>query len=216
MIIYYTEDFKKILKEPSRYIRISKFKLGESRAISDIKEIENLWDNGTSPTVGEYNLEGTYKDSDLTLSITIPSYDISSNDMDAYDIIYVLYEDLTLRTNSNSLNLAFILSGNIVQEGDILVFKPLYLEPERTIITIKDFNASCSIQLGQNSDLEFLEGPGLGKPRNVYTDEEYINNEDIRYVSRNSYEAYLQETRNHDDYKHLDTVYINKYGLKIY
>lgn len=216
MIIYYTEGLKKILNDPSRYIKISKFKLGESRAVSSIEELEDSWDKGTSPTIGEYDLEGIYKNSCLTLSIKIPSYDVSLSDIDAYDIIYVLYEDLTLRSEENSLKLAFILSGNINStENGLLEFMPLYLEPERTIINIKDFNFRCSIKLGQDSDLEFLEGIGLDSPKNIYTNEE-INNEDIRYVSRESYETYLQEVRDQDEYKHLDTAFINKYGLKIY
>jgi hypothetical protein len=220
MIIYYTKDFEKILKEPSRYIKISKFKLGESRSISNIEELKDLWNQGTSPTVGEYELEGTYKDSSLVLSIEIPNYDISSRDPDAYDILYVLYEDLTLRLTDSKLKLAFILSGGIHENLDgLLRFDPLYLEPNRSIIRIEDFNAQCSIALNQSQDLMFLEGIGLGKPKNIYTAlEQNINStgESLGYVSRNSYEAYLQEIRNQDDYRHLDTAYINKYGLKIY
>lgn len=226
MIIYYTEGFENKLKDPSSYIQISKFKLGETRPISYNsremldEKLEALWNVGTSPTDGEYNLEGVYKDSTLTLSINIPNTDVSSNDMDAYDIVYVLYEDLVSGEKGN-LNLAFIIAGGIdVDASGISGFKPLFLDPQRTILNIEKFGIEkpkCSIKLGQSPDLEFLEGTGLGKIFSIYTKQTYsYDNLDLRYVSRKSYEAYLLEKRTQDDYEHRETTYINNYGLKVY
>ena len=230
MVVYYTEGFKEILNNPSKYIKISKFKLGESGSVTGNKEFktlpdiakEEIWDNGTAPSIEEaarrYRLEGTLKNSTLTLSIEFPEYDSAAGDMDGYDILYVLYEDLAL--GDGKQRLAFILSGDIVnlgtKENPEFEFKPLYFDPIRTIINIENFNPKCSIVFKQSQDLEFLEGPGLGKPKSIYV---YLNDDiegEIGYVSRVSYEAYLLEKRSQDEYNHPDTTFINKYGLKIY
>lgn len=218
MIIYYTKDFKDVLKDPARYINISKFKLSSCKDIESYKL--NLMPQQkeviTSPTAGYYNAEGIVSGNLLSLSIRIPISDISIED---YTTLFVFYDDLSNVSDDLFPKLAFIISGGMVlkelDEGDMRIFfEKLNLEPEGTIITIPDFKHECSLKLNQSNDVDFLEGKGVGNVYSLFLDNDEIRN--FGYVSRESYEAYLLEQRGDDDYDHLYTQYINNYGLKIY
>lgn len=220
MIIYYTKDFKEVLLDPAKYINISKFKLSSCKEIKrdEFKSInsEYILQSGniiTSPTLGYYTAEGIVSDTLLSLSIKIPSTDISKED---YTLMFVYYDDLS--EDTEQLKLAFVISGNMILEeksnGVYVSFEKLSLEPDRTIITIPEFKYKCLIELYQDDDLDFLEGKGMGNIYSLFLD----NNEmrDFGYVSRDSYEAYLLEQRGDDNYDHLYTQHVNNYGLKTY
>ena len=208
MRIYFTKGFREVLNSPSQ-IKLSKLKLG--------KDMKSLWGNDGSNLINVsndyistryqvsqfYEFDAVLKDSLLTLSISIPESDAS---LDEYDVLFIYYENLF----DKSLEIGILLFN---EPDDSQSFTPLNLEPLRTIINISDFSPKCHISFLEDPDLIFLEGPGFGNS-NVY--HETINPEDLRYVSRNSYEAYLLEKRSEDDYDHLYTTFINKYGLKIY
>ena len=214
MIIYYTEDFKEVLLNSSQYIQLSKYRLSDLDSIVDITQIETLMgDNAVffSPSYGYYEAEGIISGSNLSLSIELPSKDVS---IDSYTKLLVYYDNLL---SSNVVTkLAFVISSSMQLKDEKVVFSKLNLEPERTIFNISNFNYKCSLKLNQDQDIEFLEGSGLGIIGNLYIGSE--SDSGGRYVSRESYEAYLQEQRGieTDDNKHLFTTYINKFGLKTY
>ena len=216
MIIYYTKDFERVLIDSSQYIKLSKFILSSVSEMS-VERLKNITSMGLgtinkSPTNGYYEAEGIILDSQLSLSIEIPSTDIS---IDNYRILIVYYENLL--NPSEQPKPAFIISGSMVKRNDVVSFEKLNLEANRTIINILDFNPSCSINLIQDSDTEFLEGKSIGIIGNLFSNTEK-DKEGIRYVSRESYEAYLLEERGTDELEleHSYTSYINNYGFKIY
>lgn len=214
MKIYFTEGFREVLKNPAMHVKLSKFKLG--------KDMKSLWgDNGSNlvnildsyvsakfPVSRFYEFDAVLKDSLLTLSISIPESDAS---LDEYDVLFIYYENLF----NNSSEIGILLFNEPQQDslGNIS-FASLDLEPLRTIINISDFSSKCYISFLEDPDLIFLEGPGFGNTNVYHTDN--VNSEDLRYVSRKSYETYLLEKRSEDEYYHLYTTFINKYGLKIY
>ena len=212
MIIYYTEDFKEVLHNSSQYIQISKYRLSNLEYIKDITQLETLGNmdkSNISPSYGYYEAEGIISGSKLSLSIEIPSKDVSVN---SYTVLLVYYDNLL--SSKITTRLAFIISNSMeLKDGDIW-FSKLNLEPERTIFNILNFNYNCSLKLAQDQDIEFLEGSGLGVIGNLYSGND--SGSGGRYVSRESYEAYLQEQRSKDDNEHLFTTYINEFGLKIY
>lgn len=217
MIIYYTEGFKRVLNDSSQYIKLSKFKLSTVLEISSTDLINLTADNLekkfiTSPTGGYYKAEGILLDSLLTLSIEIPDTDVSISN---YTVLLVFYENLLIPTEYPQL--AFILSSSMTQSGlgsqSKVIFGNLNLEPDRSIINLTNFNSKCSIILSHDTDTEFLEGKGLGVINNLFFND---GNQEIRYVSRESYEAYLLEQRGYDELEHSYTQYINSYGFKIY
>ena len=213
MIIYYTEDFKEVLLNSSQYIQLSKYRLSDLESVVDITQIETIMENNSmfSPSYGYYEAEGIISGSNLSLSIELPSKDVS---IDSYTILLVYYDNLL--SSSPFTKLAFIISGSMKIIDENVVFSKLNLEPERTIFNISNFNHKCLLKLNQAQDIEFLEGTGLGIIGNLYMGSE--SSSGGRYVSRESYEAYLQEQRGieTDDSKHLFTTYINKFGLKTY
>lgn len=213
MIIYYTEDFKRVLNNPSSYINISKFRVIAEKELENFKELTSDEINmlSYSPSGGYYKAEGIILDSLLTLSIEIPSSDISIND---YTALLIYYENV-LNYNEPP-RLAFIISGSMnKKDSTTLELGKLNLEASRTIINITKFNYNCSIYLDQTQDLEFLEGKGVGKINTLYLNIDK-SEKSLRYVSRDSYESYLHELRSTDDYSHLHTTFINNYGLKVY
>ena len=213
MTIYYTRGFKEVLNNPSRYIKISKFRAISETLLENYKGLSSEDLNiPFSPTGGYYDSEGIIQDNLLTLSIEIPSSDVSIND---YTALLFFYDDVL---NSNEYpQLAFILSGSISlddKNSESMILGKLDLE-NRTIINIPNFNHRCSICLSQTDDLKFLEGKGLGKISSLYLNIDE-SEKPLRYVSIDSYEAYLLELRGMDDSNHSYTTYINNYGLKVY
>ena len=211
MIIYYTKDFKEVLLNSSQYIQLSKYRLSDLKSIEDITQLEetlgNIDKQNISPSYGYYEAEGIISDSKLSLSIELPSKDVS---LDSYTILLVYYDNLL--SSDTTPRLAFIISNSMEVKTKTVLFSKLNLEPERTIFNILNFEYKCSLKLNQDQDIEFLEGTGLGIIGNLYLG----NGSGGRYVSRESYGAYLQEQRSKDDNPHLFTTYINEFGLKIY
>lgn len=219
MKVYFTEKFKEILKSPDRYIEIGKFRLGSySQSVKKLSDIDwrymNQRDSGRSPTDGYYQFSSILSDSVLTLNMEIPSYDIGLLNEEYYKLVYAVYTDLMTSENG----IAFILCGDTFFNSEsMLEILPLRLSRDKNIITVSNFNPQCLIKLSSDEDTQFLEGPGLGKYYNIYSAPEIGETEkDTRYVSLLSYDSYLLEKKSQDDYDHLETIFINKFGIKIY
>ena len=113
MKVYFTEEFKEILKSPDRYIEIGKFRLGSySQSVKKLSDIDwrymNQRDSGRSPTDGYYQFSSILSDSVLTLNMEIPSYDIGLLNEEYYKLVYAVYTDLMTSENG----IAFILCGD--------------------------------------------------------------------------------------------------------
>ena len=238
MNIYYTRGFIELKNNPFYHIEISKFQLGNLGGNPNkdgvrsllAKEFESLsleylMNKGINlvPTGTNYkqfyDLEAILDNTSITLSIEIPKTNVSIvNSLNPYNTIFVLYKNLL----DNKHDIAFILI-DAIQSGDSVKLSPLSLETDRNIIKIPQFAYSCSIEFENSSDIEFLEGSGLAEPR-ALRESNGINSRAIeisdpkekRYVSVVSFESYLQEIRSQDEFDHLDSVFINKFGLKIY
>ncbi len=234
MKIYYTRGFEEEKENPLYQLEIAKFRLGnlgdfnaEDDQYSTInkKDLQQLnityiQDNGISLAPSKLGI--TYKDyydleviqdaSYLTLSMEIPGNNVSMiNSISPYNTIFVYYKNEV----TNKDDIAFVLFDIERISNEYLRINPLYLETNRNIIKIPRPSHKCTINYGKSMDTEFLEGCGVGSPSSIY---ENINEKKQweRYVSVVSYESYLLEKRSEDEYHHLDTTFINKFGLKEY
>ena len=216
--ILFTDSFKGILNNPLRSIKLSKFKMSYQKQIWEslggidlnyvLTRVQSVPQDSMTGEAVFYEFDSCIKDSLFTISFGIPDYDVS---LDDYNTIYLFYDDIL----TGETELAGIIYGFEYDiEEECNVPKSLKIEPDRTIINLSGFKPKCHVSIKQGTDLSFLEGTGFGELANLYQ----VNHQedDIRYVSRVSYEAYLQEKRNEDECDHLYTTFINKYGLKIY
>ena len=238
MNIYHTKGFINLKKDPFYHIEISKFKLGNlgekldetstdrflSKDEFESLDMNYLKNHGIPLAPSSinyknyYDLETILDDSSITLSMEIPRTNVSiTNSYKPYNTIFVIYKNLL----NDSEEIAFILSDIEYYSGSVYKLNPLPLEKDRNIFKIPKFSYSCTIEFGASNDVKFLEGSGLSEPRSMYEKEignytEVYDPKDKRYVSVVSYDSYLQEIRSQDENDHLDSTFINKFGIKIY
>jgi hypothetical protein len=211
MKVYFTEEFKRLSGDSSSRLSLQKFKLGAySTPVSKWSDLDWTYmtskDSGRSPTDGYYTFTSILRDGTLDMCLEIPGYDVGMLSQDYYKLIYVIYSD-DIRGSSG---LAFVLLGDTWKDKDgIYQIAPLRLNRSRNIISVPGIEGKCHIDTSMSEDTEFLEGVGLGDPGNLGVVTE-------GYVSRDSYDIYRTEKLSTDEYPHLETVYINKFGIKIY
>lgn len=222
MKIYFTEEFRKILNSSDKFVELGKFKLGMyPTKVKSFSEVDlnylRIVEQQRSPGEGYYQFNSIYSDSTLIMSVIVPDYDQGLLRED-YKIIYGMYKDLLSSTENSTgddAKLAFILvSDYYINDKSEIEVPYLRLGLTRNIITINNFNPKCTFELSCEDDTKFLEGPGLEKYYNLYLYEEDSNKKG--FISLNSYKSYLLEKRTQDSYDHLETTYINKFGIKIY
>lgn len=207
MKIHLTNSFKNLLKFDQFCIELGYYRLGTLTGIDT--EIKNLGvldiekDHGRAPTTGFYLYDGILfpEENKMMISFKIPENNISLPK--DYKVIYGIYKNL----QTGNAGLAFIIEceGELTDEINLITF-PL---PEYV----------CSISLKTfDEDIPFLEGSGVGKNYNIY---KYLNSHptksvDRNFLSKNSFDSYYDDIRSFDDFEHNNTVFINKFGIKIY
>jgi hypothetical protein len=242
MRIFISSLFKDLLEIDQSCLELGYFRLGSLDGIRDNngKFIENLndlrvsyieQDKRRSPTSGVYTFDGVIfkNENKIIASIKIPTGDQGMSDNE-YKVIYGIYKNL-LTGNSG---IAFVIAGDKEFEDKDLFIEsvnifgeptkifnslPLCLSYESNIITFPIPDYSCTLLVRQDDlDLVFLEDSGVGKNYNMYRYFESHPNKaiDRNFITKNSFDSYYRTTRCEDDFTHNNTVYINKFGIKIY
>lgn len=242
MRIFLSSLFKDLLEIDQSCLELGYFRLGSLDGIKDSKGefIKNLndmrisyieQDKRRSPTSGVYTFDGViFKDElKMTISVKVPNGDQGMSDNE-YKALYGIYKNL-LTGNSG---IAFIITGDKEHKDQDLFIEgvnifgeptrifnslPLNLSYERNIITFPLPEYSGTLLVRQSDlDLVFLEDSGVGKNYNMYRYFESHPNKTIdrNFIAKNSFDSYYRTTRCDDDFTHNNTVYINKFGIKIY
>lgn len=205
MRIHFTNLFKNLLKFDQFCIELGYYRLGTNNEVSykemTITDIEK--DSGRSPTSGFYALDGILfpEDNKIMISFKIPENELSKPK--DYKVLYGIYKNL----QSGNVGLAFVIEceNELTDERNIITF-PL---PEyKCSISFKDFD----------EDISLLEKSGVGKNYNMYN---YLRSHptksvDRNFLSKSSFDSYYNNIRSEDEFDHNNTVYINKFGIKIY
>lgn len=242
MRIFVSSLFKDLLEIDQSCLELGYFRLGSLDGIKDSKGefITNLndmrvsyieQDKRRSPTSGVYTFDGVIfkEEQKMIISVKIPSGDQGMSDNE-YKALYCIYKNL-LTGNSG---IAFIITGDKEFEDKDLFIDginifgeptktfnslPLNLSYERNIITFPLPEYSSTLLVRQDDlDLVFLENNGVGKNYNMYRYFESHPNKtvDRNFIAKNSFDSYYRTTRCDDDFTHNNTVYVNKFGIKIY
>lgn len=241
MRIFISSLFKDLLSIKQCCLELGYYKLGtlddvkdkEGEFITDIKEISLSQidrDKGRSPTDGLYACDGIIlPDNKVTLSLTIPYGDQGMSD-DSYKALYGFYKNKL----TGNFGIAFTITGDIADTSSGLFIdytnsfgepgkrfnsKPLGLTKERNIITFPIPEYSCTLLVSQDDDdLVFAEGSGVGKNYNInnYLVAHPEKTVDRNFLSKNSFDSYFNSRSSEDNFPHDNTVFINKFGIKIY
>lgn len=197
MIIEYTEKFREVYNSQNKNIRLGSYKLSQNEITSDINftSVEELI-RYSSPSLGYYSFSSILDSNILQVSLIPPNSDIS---VELYKSIIIFYTDL----ETNEEDIAFVISLQGSEK----------LRRATNLINIKNFNPICQVEYNQSKDTERLEGRGQGRYTDIWSIEEEDN---LYYITLDSYIEYNQLEKSKDNTKHLDTTYIDEYGLKIY
>lgn len=208
MKIYLTNTFKSLLNFDQFCIELGYYRLGtleglENTSIRELNVQDIEKDYGRAPTSGFYLYDGVIlpEEGRMMISFKIPENNISFPE--DYKVIYGIYKNL----QTGNAGLAFIIE--CYQE----------LTDEINLINFPLPEFKCSISLkASDEDIPFLEGSGVGKNFNMY---KYLishptKSVDRNFLSKNSFDSYYSDKRSSDDFDHDNTVFINKFGIKIY
>jgi hypothetical protein len=206
----------------------------ESDMFEDLNNFELDYidnDQGRSPTTGVYTFNGIIQplENKMIISLKVPTYDQGMSENE-YKVIYCIYKNLL----TGNGGIAFIITGDELDEnekifiygknqfdGEERIFnsKPLNLSLETNIITLPIPEYKCTLLVTQkDDDIVFLENSGIGKNYNIFR---YIEGHptkpvDKNFLAKNSFDSFYKTTRSEDEFSHNSTVFINKFGIKIY
>lgn len=242
MRIFISSLFKNLLDIEQCCLELGYYKLGTLDDIKNsegnfIESLEDLrmnfldQDKGRSPSNGVYTYDGILfpHENKMTISLKVPEGDQGLIE-NSYKAIYCIYKNLL----TDRGDIAFIITGdkldnetnlfikyinNFGEEGRIFNSKTLNLSTEKNIITFNFPTYRCNLTMARkDEDIIFLEGCGIGNNYNIYRylEKNIKKSVDKNFLSKNSFDSYYKTTRSDDDYSHDNTVFINKFGIKIY
>lgn len=188
-------------------------------------------DKGRSPSTGVYVYDGVIfpEEKKMIMSLKVPEGDEGMSENE-YKAIYCIYKNLLTGLGG----IAFIITGDKLntenglfeeyinkfgEPGRLFNSGPLNLSLDKNIITIPLPDFKCTLLVTQTDpDLVFIENEGVGKNYNIYR---YFESHpektiDRNFLAKNSFDSYYKTIRCEDDFTHNNTVYINKFGIKIY
>lgn len=242
MRIFISSLFKNLLEIEQCCLELGYYRLGtlddiknnEGNFIETLEEIRLDFieqDKSRSPSNGVYVYDGVIfpQENKMMISLQVPIGDQGMSENE-YKTIYCIYKNLL----TGNGGIAFIITGDKLEDednlfidytnkfgepGKLLNSGPLNLTLEKNIITIPLPEFKCTLLVTQkDDDLFFLENNGVGRNYNIYR---YFESHpektiDRNFFSKNSFDSYYKTVRCDDDFSHNNTVYINKFGIKIY
>lgn len=206
MIILFEPSFRESYYEaPESDISLRYYKLKElgSQNIRELTSRPELMAEAgflqrTSPTLGYYSYSAIKDSEKLQITLSPPDSDVS---VQLYDTVIFIYEDLV----SGSTGVGFVVilekSGN----------NPETLRRALNYIDIYGFDPKCKVTYERTLDTERLEGPGQGSWQGMWN-----KGDKDAFITLESWKAWNQIYRSKDELDHLDTAWINEYGLKQY
>jgi hypothetical protein len=242
MRIFISSLFKNLLEIEQCCLELGYYRLG---TLDDIKNNEGNFietleemrldfieqDKSRSPSNGVYVYDGVIfpQENKMMISLQVPIGDQGMSENE-YKTIYCIYKNLL----TGNGGIAFIITGDKLEDSDSIFIDytnkfgepgktfnsgPLNLTLEKNIITLPLPEYKCTLLVTQkDDDLFFLENNGVGRNYNIYR---YFESHpqktvDRNFFSKNSFDSYYKTVRGDDDFTHNNTVYINKFGIKIY
>ena len=206
MIILFEPSFRESYYEaPESDISLRYYKLKElgSQNIREITSRPELMAEAgflqrTSPTLGYYSYSAIKDSEKLQITLSPPDSDVS---VQLYDTVIFIYEDLV----SGSTGVGFVVI--LEKSGD----NPETLRRALNYIDIYGFEPKCKVTYERTLDTERLEGPGQGVWQGMWS-----KGDKDAFITLESWKAWNQIYRSKDELDHLDTAWINEYGLKQY
>lgn len=231
MKIFYTKQFKEILKKPNKRIELGDFKIrdGEGTQIDSLTS-ENICDgpfsDSASPTRDFYRSQFVRYEDRFQIFLDIfgggrvdqTMYDFSEDNESFYQVLLFYYKDLTIQNGvfDNNNKLAFILFENQTIVDGKVKFRGLRLTSTRNIITTPPINYLCEISFNQSDFTKFLEG-SWGQDDTKIGAIGKENTSELEYVSLDSWKNFwVEEIASEGNLEWMQTVYMNNFGLKIY
>lgn len=206
MIILFEPSFRESYYEaPESDISLRYYKLKElgSQNIRELTSRPELMAEAgflqrTSPTLGYYSYSAIKDSEKLQITLSPPDSDVS---VQLYDTVIFIYEDLV----SGSTGVGFVVI--LEKSGD----NPETLRRALNYIDIYGFEPKCKVTYERTLDTERLEGPGQGGWQGMWS-----KGDQDAFITLESWKAWNQIYRSKDELDHLDTAWINEYGLKQY
>lgn len=206
MIILFEPSFRESYYEaPESDISLRYYKLKElgSQNIRELTSRPELMAEAgflqrTSPTLGYYSYSAIKDSEKLQITLSPPDSDVS---VQLYDTVIFIYEDLV----SGSTGVGFVVI--LEKSGD----SPETLRRALNYIDIYGFDPKCKVTYERTLDTERLEGPGQGQWQGMW-----CKGDKDAFITLESWKAWNQIYRSKDELDHLDTAWINEYGLKQY
>ena len=206
MIILFEPSFRESYYEaPESDISLRYYKLKEigSQNIRELTSRPELMAEAgflqrTSPTLGYYSYSAIKDSEKLQITLSPPDSDVS---VQLYDTVIFIYEDLV----SGSTGVGFVVI--LEKSGD----NPETLRRALNYIDIYGFEPKCKVTYERTLDTERLEGPGQGGCQGMWS-----KGDQDAFITLESWKAWNQIYRSKDELDHLDTAWINEYGLKQY
>lgn len=206
MIILFEPSFRESYYEaPESDISLRYYKLKElgSQNIRELTSRPELMAEAgflqrTSPTLGYYSYSAIKDSEKLQITLSPPDSDVS---VQLYDTVIFIYEDLV----SGSTGVGFVVI--LEKSGD----NPETLRRALNYIDIYGFEPKCKVTYERTLDTERLEGPGQGSWQGMWS-----KGDNDAFITLESWKAWNQIYRSKDELDHLDTAWINEYGLKQY
>lgn len=206
MIILFEPSFRESYYEaPESDISLRYYKLKElgSQNIRELTSRPELMAEAgflqrTSPTLGYYSYSAIKDSEKLQITLSPPDSDVS---VQLYDTVIFIYEDLV----SGSTGVGFVVI--LEKSGD----NPETLRRALNYIDIYGFDPKCKVTYERTLDTERLEGPGQGSWQGMWS-----KGDNDAFITLESWKAWNQIYRSKDELDHLDTAWINEYGLKQY
>ena len=206
MIILFEPSFRESYYEaPESDISLRYYKLKElgSQNIRELTSRPELmaeagFQQRTSPTLVYYSYSAIKDTKKLQITLSPPDSDVS---VQLYDTVIFIYEDLV----SGSTGVGFVVI--LEKSGD----NPETLRRALNYIDIYGFEPKCKVTYERTLDTERLEGPGQGSWQGMWG-----KGDNDAFITLESWKAWNQIYRSKDELDHLDTAWINEYGLKQY
>ncbi len=206
MIILFEPSFRESYYEaPESDLSLRYYKLKElgSQNIRELTSRPELMAEAgflqrTSPTLGYYSYSAIKDSEKLQITLSPPDSDVS---VQLYDTVIFIYEDLV----SGSTGVGFVV---ILEKSGS---NPETLRRALNYIDIYGFDPKCKVTYERTLDTERLEGPGQGQWQGMWG-----KGDNDAFITLESWKAWNQIYRSKDELDHLDTAWINEYGLKQY
>lgn len=216
MKILYTKSFKEAIDLPWKRLSLNGVKLrgGKNTGLTSRKDL--LKSLVFPKSFLETNITSRFYDTEyirlkkgIQLCFQVSESDNSFyNEDNFYQVLLFFYTDFSLSIPVQSL--AFVCYENISEENSKLTFTDLNLTTKKNIITIPDFSWKANIDFNQSDTLSFLEDSRGNLERSSVLGEK-------EYVSLDSWKSWIIDSISEPVYSPwIETMYLNKFGIKIY